>query len=118
MAGLNGAFYKTHVTLLNPNSKDITISAGLMTPSGAAAWKPIVLAANTYKTYENFLQEVFAYTGGAGIALFGDTSQPFVAVAEVYTESAAGRYSTPLVGLNSSDALAVSGGATSVAAGL
>jgi hypothetical protein len=117
--GLNGAFYKTNMKLLNLNSQEITISAGLMTPSGAAASKAIVLAANSYKTYENFLQEVFGYTGGAGIALFDNTSQPFVAVAEVYTESSAGRYSIPLVGLNSSDAVAVSAsGATSVAAGL
>jgi hypothetical protein len=117
--GLNGAFYKTNMKLLNLNSQEITISAGLMTPSGAAASKAIVLAANSYKTYENFLQEVFGYTGGAGIALFDNTSQPFVAVAEVYTESANGRYSTPLVGLNNSDAVAVSAsGATSVAAGL
>lgn len=117
--GLNGAFYKTNMKLLNLNSQEITISAGLMTPSGAAASKAIVLPANSYKTYENFLQEVFGYTGGAGIALFDGTSQPFVAVAEVYTESAAGRYSIPLVGLNGSDAVAASAsGATSVAAGL
>ena len=119
VAGLNGAFYKTNMTLLNPGSKDISISAGLMTPSGATAWKTIPLAANTYRTYENFLQEAFGYTGGAGIALFADAAQHFVAVAEVYTEGVAGRYSTPLAGLNSTDALAVSaGGATSVVAGL
>jgi hypothetical protein len=116
---LNGAFYKTNMKLLNLNSQEITVSAGLMTPSGATAWKAIVLAANSYKTFENFLQEVFGYTGGAGIALFDSATQPFVAVAEVYTESSAGRYSTPLAGLNSSDAVAVStSGATSVAAGL
>ncbi len=119
VAGLGGAFYKTNMTLLNPDSKDISISAGLMTPSGATAWKTITLGANSYRTYENFLQEAFGYTGGAGIALFTDASQHFVAVAEVYTESAAGRYSTPLAGLNGTDALAVSaGGATSIVAGL
>ena len=119
VAGLNGAFYKTNMTLLNPNSTDVSISAGLMTPTGATAWKTITLAANTYRPYENFLQEAFGYTGGAGIALFAESAQHFVAVAEVYTESAAGRYSTPLVGLNNTDALAVSAdGATSVVAGL
>lgn len=116
VAALNGAFYKTHMTLLNPTSKDATITAGLMTPSGATAWKAIALAANTYTTYQNFLQEVFGYTGGAGIALFGNASQHFVAVGEVYTEGASGRFSTPLVGLNTSDALA--GGVTSVVPGL
>ena len=116
--GRNDAFYKTNMKLLNLNSEEITISAGLMTPSGAVASKAIVLAANSYKTYDNFLQEVFGYTGGAGIALFDSTSQPFVAVAEVYTESSTGRFSIPLVGLNSSDAVAVSASsATSVAAG-
>jgi hypothetical protein len=117
--GRNDAFYKTNMKLLNLNSQEITISAGLMTPSGAVGAKTIALAANSYKTYENFLQEVFGYTGGAGIALFDSASQPFVAVAEVYTESSAGRFSTPLVGLNSSDAVVVAAsGATSVAAGL
>lgn len=119
VAALNGAFYKTHVTLLNPTSRDTTISAGLMTPGGATAWKAITLAANTYTSYQNFLQEAFGYTGGAGIALFSDASQHFVAVGEVYTEGASGRFSTPLVGLNGSDALAGSAaGATSVVAGL
>ena len=44
-AGLGGAFYKTNLTLLNPGSKDISISAGLMTQSGATAWKTITLGA-------------------------------------------------------------------------
>jgi hypothetical protein len=119
VAGLNGAFYKTSMNLLNLNAQEITISAGLMTPTGATASKDIVLPANSYRTYDNFLQEVFGFAGGAGISLFDATSKPFVAVAEVYTAGVAGRYSIPLVGLNGSDAVAVSAsGATSVASGL
>jgi hypothetical protein len=119
VAGLNGSFYKTSMNLLNLNAQEITISAALMTPSGASATKAIVLPANSYKTYDNFLQEVFGYTGGAGISLFDASSKPFVAVAEVYTSGAAGRYSIPLSGLNGTDAVAVSASrATSVAAGL
>ncbi len=119
VAGLNGSFYRTSMNLLNLNAQEITISAGLMTPSGASASKDIVLPANSYRTYDNFLQEVFGYTGGAGISLFDASSKPFVAVAEVYTAGAAGRLSIPLAGLNGSDAVAVStSGATSVASGL
>ena len=119
VAGLNGAFYKTSMNLLNLNAQEITISAGLMTPTGASAAKAIVLPANSYKTYDNFLQEVFGYTGGAGISLFDASSKPFVAVAEVYTTGPSGRYSIPLSGLNGTDAVAASAsGATSVAAGL
>ncbi len=119
VAGMHGAFYRTSMNLLNLNSQEITISAGLMTPSGASASKSIVLPANSYRTYDNFLEEVFGYTGGAGISLFDASSTPFVAVAEVYTAGAAGRLSIPLAGLNGGDAVAVAAsGATSVVSGL
>jgi hypothetical protein len=117
--GRNGAFFKTSVKLLNPNGQEISITASLTTPSGPTAAKVLVLPPNSYQTYDNFLQDVFGFTGGAGLALDSPASQPFVAVGEVYTESAAGRYSTPLVGLNATDAVAgSSSGSTSVSAGL
>ena len=119
VAGLNGAFYKTSMNLLNLSAQEITITAGLMTPAGASISKAIVLPANSYRTYGNFLEEVFGYAGGAGISLFDASSKPFVAVAEVYTVGASGRFSIPLAGLNGSDAVAVAaGGATSVVSGL
>jgi hypothetical protein len=120
--GQNGAFFKTKMTLFNPNAEQITIIAGLQTPSGLfpAAGLSIVLPANSFKEYDNFLQDVFGYTGGAGIGMLDSTlSHNFVAVAEVYVEGPNGRYSTPLTGLFTTDAVARAGsGSLSVAAGL
>jgi hypothetical protein len=118
--GQNGAYFKTKMTLFNPNSQQITINAGLQTPSGLSAVHPIVLPAGNFITYENFLQDVFGYTGGAGIGLLDSTlSHNFVAVGEVYVEGPGGRYSTPITGLFTTDAVATSGsGHLSVSAGL
>lgn len=118
--GQHDAFFKTKMTLFNPNLQQITINAALQTPSGLSAIEPIVLPAGSARTYENFLQDVFNYTGAAGISLLETTlSHNFVAVGEVYVEGPGGRYSTPLPGLFTSDQVAVSGsGSLSVSAGL
>ena len=113
--GLNGAEFRTSMKLLNLNPEEVTISAALMTPAGAEASRDIVLPASSYRTFDNFLDEVFGYSGGAGIRLSGDASRPFIAVAEV----SAGAYSTQLASFGIGDAVARSeSGATSVAAGL
>jgi hypothetical protein len=113
--GLNGAEFRTSMKLLNLNPEEVTISAALMTPSGAEAARDIVLPASSYRTFDNFLHEVFGYSGGAGIRLSGDASRPFIAVAEV----SAGVYSTQLASFGIGDAVARSeSAATSVAAGL
>lgn len=113
--GLNGAEFRTSMKLLNLNSEEVTISAALTTPSGAEASRDIVLPASSYRTFDNFLREVFGYSGGAGIRLSGDASRPFIAVAEV----SAGAYSTQLASFGIDDAVARSeSAATSVAAGL
>jgi hypothetical protein len=120
--GQHNAYFMTKVTLYNPNSEQITVNAVLQTPTGVTrpAGQSIVLPAKSYKVYENFLQDVFGYTGGAGIGLLESTlSKGFVAVAEVYVQSANGRYSTPLTGLFTTDSVQVaSNSSVSVVAGL
>ena len=121
--GQHGAYFKTKMTLFNPNAEQITIVAGLQTPSGLfpPGGLPIVLPAGSFASDENFLQDVFGYTGGAGIGLVDSTcSHNFVAVGEVYVEGPNGRYSTPIAGLHAGiDQVAMSGsGSLSVSAGL
>lgn len=104
--GQFGAYFKTKMTLYNPNADPITVRAFLSTPAGASQTVSIALAANTYTRWDNFLDDKFGYTGGAGINLAENTAaKSFVAIAEVFTESDAGRYSTPLTGLLAADAV-------------
>ena len=105
-AGQFGAYFRTKMTLYNPGGDPITIRAFLSTPAGASQTVSIALAANTYTRFDNFLDDKFGYTGGAGINLAESTAtKSFVAIAEVFTESDAGRYSTPLTGLLADDAV-------------
>lgn len=104
--GQFGAFFKTKLTIYNPGGDAITIRAFLSTPTGASPTVDLPLASNSYTRWDNFLDEKFGYTGGAGINLAESTgAKTFVAVAEVYTESDAGRYSTPLTALLADDAV-------------
>jgi len=104
--GQFGAYFKTKLTVYNPNADAITLRAFLSTPTGPSATINIPLSANSYTRWDNFLDEKFAYTGGAGINLSESTAtKSFVAVAEVFTESDAGRYTTPVTGLLADDAV-------------
>lgn len=108
--GAYGAYFKTRVVLFNPNSHSIDILTQAMTPSGGTAIKTITLDAYTSTRWDDFLWSVFGYRGGAGIGMIeATTSHPFVATAEVYTDSAGGRYSTPITGLFTDDDVIASG---------
>jgi hypothetical protein len=108
--GQFGAYFKTKLTLYNPNADAITVRAVLSTPTGPSSTVNIALSANSFTRWENFLDEKFGYTGGAGINLAESTAtKSFVAVAEVYTESDAGRYTTPVTGLLADDAVVTLG---------
>ena len=104
--GQFGAFFRTKLTLYNPGADAITIRATLSTPTGPSQTVVIPLSANSYNRWDNFLDDMFGYSGGAGINLAESTAtKSFVAVAEVFTESDAGRYATPVTGLHADDAI-------------
>jgi hypothetical protein len=108
--GQFGAYFRTKLTLYNPGGDAITVRAFLSTPAGASRTVSIALPANTYTRFDNFLDDKFGYTGGAGINLAETTAtKSFIAVAEVFTESDAGRYATPLTGLLADDAVVALG---------
>jgi len=100
LPGLSGAVWKTKVELFNPSASDYSIQASLYDKTGKLQDKTIDLAAGQLKSYPNFLSDIFGF-GGAGAVKFnsgGDQNQ-FVLNAEVYTDTANGRYITPVPGL-------------------
>ena len=96
--GRFGAHYKTRVVIFNPTSRDYSITAVLYGGNGEVSRRVISMDANSYRGYDNFLEEVFNYRGSGGIWLTApDQEDAFYVTAEVYTDSANGRFSTTVV---------------------
>ncbi len=96
--GRFGAHFKTRVTIFNPTSRDYSITAVLYGGNGEVGRRAISMDGNTYRGYDNFLEEVFNYRGGGGIWLSApDREDAFHVTAEVYTDSPNGRFSTTVV---------------------
>jgi hypothetical protein len=119
--GLFDAFFKTKVTLYNPNAFDIVVHVQLTTAAGAPPTQNLPLAAGRLQRWDNFLQDVFGFTGGGGLIFTGASSKVFLAVVEVYADGPGGRYTTPVTGLLPDDAIlpsALAPGAIFVAPGI
>ena len=67
--GFGGATFQTYVALLNPTASSFTVDATLYDTAGTKHNATIALAAGELKTYQNFLAEVFQYTGGGAVTL-------------------------------------------------
>lgn len=67
--GAFGSTFQTYVALLNPTSSAFTIQASLWDGAGVNHDATITLAAGELKTYQNFLAEVFNFTGGGAVTL-------------------------------------------------
>jgi len=115
-----GAYFKTRMVFVNPSSSPMTVNALLSTPSGPVGPQAITLAAGQTKVYENFLSDVFGYTGGAAIRVAESTGNRFfIATGEVYADGPNGRYSTAIFGLSTDDRVAsVSESGLSLSVGL
>ena len=99
-----GAYFKTRMVLVNPSSSPMTLNAQLSTPGGPVGPQAITLAAGQTKVYENFLSDVFGYSGGAAIRITESTgNRYFIATGEVYADGPNGRYSTAIFGLSTDD---------------
>jgi hypothetical protein len=100
--GVNGATFQTYVALLNPTSSAFSLSATLYDAAGVKHDAQISLAAGELKTYPNFLDAVFHYSGGGAVTFRspestgGTHNNRFVVTAEVWTTTAGGRYGTPI----------------------
>ena len=96
--GRFGAHYKTRVVIFNPTSRDYTITARLYGTNGPIRRSEIPIDSGQYLVWDNFLGEVFDYTGGGAVWLRspGEDDQ-FYMTAEVYSDSPNGRFSTTVV---------------------
>ena len=82
----------------NLTSKDYSIEALLLGPEGPVSRRDIWMAPHQYLSWENFLQQVFDFSGeGAVVLRNGDEIRGFYVTAEVYTDSPKGRSSTTVV---------------------
>src|SRR5437764_9505438 len=64
-----GATFQTYVALLNPTSSSFAVTATLYDGAGVKHTAMITLAAGELKTYTNFLDAVFQYSGGGAVTL-------------------------------------------------
>jgi hypothetical protein len=98
--GALGGIFKTKVVVFNPTISSFPIVVSLYDTNGFVAKTTISMAAGQVRNYENFLAEVFTYTG-AGSVNFDSLSLPggnanlkFLVSAEVYIDSPNGRFKT------------------------
>lgn len=99
--GQFGAVFKTRVSIFNPTSFAYPIYVNLYNQSGKVATKTIAALPHEAKNYENFLQEVFNYSGAGSVEFdswfdppAGSPDYQFLVTAEVYTDSPNGQYKT------------------------
>lgn len=96
--GRFGSYFSTRVVIHNLTSEDYSIEALLLGPSGPVSRRNIRMAPHQYLSWENFLQQVFEFSGeGAVVLRNGDEIRGFYVTAEVYTDSPNGRSSTTVV---------------------
>jgi hypothetical protein len=107
-SGLFGAYFRTRLTLLNPNGGALALLFYLLSPSGPVGPVPYQVPANSSVTLDNALQDLFSYTGGGGLVITTDPSSPnrgdqFVVSAQIYVEGPNGSYTTPIPAMTAGD---------------
>jgi hypothetical protein len=96
--GAGGAKFETYVALLNPTSAAFPVTVSLYDAAGTKHDAIIELGAGELKTFANFLDAVFHFTGGGAVTFrSADSSKRFVISAEVWT--AGGHYGTTIPAL-------------------
>ena len=96
--GAGGAVFETYVALLNPGPSALPVTVSLFDAVGARHDAIIELGAGELKTFDNFLDSVFHFTGGGAVTFrSADSSKRFIVSAEVWTDD--GRYGTSIPAL-------------------
>lgn len=95
VAGMFNSQFRTKVAILNATQQSYNIQVILYGGSGQANSTNITMAPGQLRNYENFLQDVFSFTG-AGTVIFDSngTGRDFIVTAEVFNDLGAGRYKT------------------------
>jgi hypothetical protein len=104
-AGLQGAFFKTRVAIFNPTTLSYPIAVTLYNNNGQAGAATINIAAGQVRNYDNFLQQIFSYTGAGSVqfdslsgAPGGSSSRDFIVTSEVYAQGPSGIFKTVVSG--------------------
>lgn len=99
--GQFGSFFRTRVSIVNVTNRTYTIYATLYRSGGGSLVRQISMASRQARNYDNFLQDVFSYSGAGGIDLDAVLAPPggsdlnrFAVFAEVYTDGPNGVYKT------------------------
>lgn len=106
--GLSGATFQTFVALMNPTTLSYTIRVTLYDAAGVSYAANIAMAPGEQKTYQNFLDAVFHFSGAgsvvfqSGLEVGGSLDNLFIVSAEVYTAGGAGRFGTTVPALSAS----------------
>src|SRR6266542_6879068 len=101
-SGLAGATFATYAALMNPTSKSFPVQVTLYDSAGTKTQRTITLAAGELKSYANFLDTVFAFSGAgtvrfqSGVEVGGSPDNLFILSAEIYTTGSGVRYGTSL----------------------
>ena len=96
--GRFGAHFKTRVVIFNPSERSYTITARLFGTYGSLLQNDIPITPGGYRFWDNFLEEVFDYSGGGAVWLTSPVEEDqFHLTAEVYTDSPNGRFSTTVI---------------------
>jgi hypothetical protein len=116
--GLFGAVFQTNVSIVNVTSRSYTINATLYRSGGGTVVRQIDMGSRQALNFDNFLQDVFSYSGPGGIELDalltppgGDALNQFAVFAEVYTDTVNGRYKTVVNPVDPLDGLPMIGSA-------
>jgi hypothetical protein len=93
--GAYGAIFRTKVSIFNAVDATYQIRIGLSVSSGEIDHRYLTILPLQTVTFDNILQDVFAYYGGGAIDLdSGYASDVFIVSSQVYVDTAAGRYTT------------------------
>src|SRR5207249_3679451 len=101
-AGGLGTTFATYAALMNPTSKSFPVQVTLFDSAGTKTQRTITLSAGELKSYQNFLDTVFAYSGlgtvrfQSGVEVGGSSDNLFILSAEIYTTASGVRYGTSL----------------------
>lgn len=101
VTGQGGAKFQSYLAMLNPTSSAFAVDATLYDAAGGTHNATIMLAAGELKTYANFLETVFQYSGGGAVTFRspestgGTHNNRFILNSEVRS----GTYSTPVPAL-------------------
>lgn len=101
--GAGGAVFQTYVAILNPTAERFSIEVTLYDAAGTEHDASITLGPGEQKTYTNFLDTIFHFTGGGAVtfrsaeSVGGTHNNRFIVTTEIRTAGA--RYGTTIPSL-------------------